>query len=311
MDEFDHTRRKLIERILHLTEKQPVVRPLPGLTVGRRESPTEPSTYILPPSICIAVQGAKRVLIGEEYYIYDVENFLLNSFDIPVIAQVIEASKEKPYIGITWEIDMEILMEIVVEQKLNTRPTASSRGTSLGKVTYQLLDAFKRMLDLLDEPEHISALLPVIKKEIIYRLLVSEQGSKLIQIALSGKNDVIAALNIELSERTLQRTREHEKACRDRRNERVDFLSEFQDSHRHHSSSVPEKASIVRGKEASHGRKRCHNRSLPGGIREPLSVQQRVQKILRCFSFTGCKESEGRTSHEDPLLIADDGASVL
>ncbi|KAF2959149.1 AraC family transcriptional regulator [Thermotoga sp. 38H-to] len=195
MDEFDHTRRKLIERILHLTEKQPVVRPLPGLTVGRRESPTEPSTYILPPSICIAVQGAKRVLIGEEYYIYDVENFLLNSFDIPVIAQVIEASKEKPYIGITWEIDMEILMEIVVEQKLNTRPTASSRGTSLGKVTYQLLDAFKRMLDLLDEPEHISALLPVIKKEIIYRLLVSEQGSKLIQIALSGKNDVIAALN--------------------------------------------------------------------------------------------------------------------
>ena len=195
MDEFDYVRRKLIERILHLTEKQPVVRPLPGLTVGRRESPTEPSTYILPPSICIAVQGAKRVLIGEEYYVYDVENFLLNSFDIPVIAQVIEASKEKPYIGITWEIDMEILMEIVVEQKLNTRPIASSRGTSLGKVTYQLLDAFKRMLDLLDEPEHISALLPVIKKEIIYRLLVSEQGSKLIQIALSGKNDVIAALN--------------------------------------------------------------------------------------------------------------------
>ncbi|KAF2957826.1 AraC family transcriptional regulator [Thermotoga sp. Ku-13t] len=195
MDEFDHTRRKLIEMILHLTEKQPVVRPLPGLTVGRRESPTEPSTYILPPSICIAVQGAKRVLIGEEYYVYDVENFLLNSFDIPVIAQVIEASKEKPYIGMTWEIDMEILMEIVVEQKLNTRPITPSRGTSLGKVTYQLLDAFKRMLDLLDEPEHISALLPVIKKEIIYRLLVSEQGSRLIQIALSGKNDVIAALN--------------------------------------------------------------------------------------------------------------------
>ncbi|WP_038034118.1 AraC family transcriptional regulator [Thermotoga sp. Xyl54] len=195
MDEFDYVRRKLIERILHLTEKQPVVRPLPGLTVGRRESPTEPSTYILPPSICIAVQGAKRVLIGEEYYVYDVENFLLNSFDVPVVAQVIEASKEKPYIGMTWEIDMEILMEIVVEQKLNTRPITSSRGTSLGKVTHQLLDAFRRMLELLDEPEHISALLPVIKKEIIYRLLVSEQGPRLIQIALSGKNDVITALN--------------------------------------------------------------------------------------------------------------------
>lgn len=195
MDEFDYVRRKLIERILHLTEKQPAVRPLLGLTVSKRTFPTEPSTYILPPSICIAVQGAKRVFVGEEYYVYDVENFLLNSFDIPVVAQVIEASKEKPYIGMTWEIDMEILMEIVVEQKLNTKPITSFRGTSLGKVTHQLLDAFRRMLDLLDEPKHISALLPVIKKEILYRLIVSEQGSRLIQIALSGKNDVVTALN--------------------------------------------------------------------------------------------------------------------
>lgn len=90
---------------------------------------------------------------------------------------------------------MEIVMEIVVEQKLNTKPITSSRGTSLGKVTHQLLDAFRRMLDLLDEPEHVSALLPVIKKEVIYRLLVSEQGSRLIQIALSGRNDVVTALN--------------------------------------------------------------------------------------------------------------------
>lgn len=195
MNELAYIRKKLIGKILHLTEKQPVVSPIPGLTVSRRESPTEPNTYILPPSICIAVQGAKRVLIGDEYYTYDVENFLLNSLDLPVIAQVIEASREKPYIGMTWEIDMEILMEIVVEQKFNTRSTISSRGTSLGKVTYQLLDAFRRMLDLLDEPEHISALLPVIKREITYRLLVSEQGPRLIHMALSGKNDVITAIN--------------------------------------------------------------------------------------------------------------------
>ncbi|MCD6552073.1 AraC family transcriptional regulator, partial [Thermotoga sp.] len=128
MDEFTYVRRKLIDRILHLTERQPVVNPVPGLTVSRRESPTEPNSYMLPPGICIAVQGAKRVLLGEEYYVYDVNNFLLTSLDLPVTAQVIEASKEKPYIGIVWEIDMNILTELILESRFHVREDRPSRG---------------------------------------------------------------------------------------------------------------------------------------------------------------------------------------
>ncbi|HBT25282.1 MAG: hypothetical protein PWP37_1038 [Thermotogota bacterium] len=195
MDGFSYIRKKLIERIFQLTEKQPVVSPIPGLLVSRRESPTEPNSYMLPPGICIAVQGAKRVLLGEEYYIYDVKNFLLTSLDLPVTAQVIETSREKPYIGMTWEIDMKILTELIVEYGVSKKYETPSRGMSLGKVTVQLLDAFRRMLDLLDEPESIPVLLPVIKKEITYRLLTSEQGSKLVQMAMSEKNDVMKAVN--------------------------------------------------------------------------------------------------------------------
>ncbi|PLV56051.1 AraC family transcriptional regulator [Thermotoga sp. SG1] len=195
MDEFEYVRKKLIERILHLTEKQPVVSPLPGLTVSRRESPTEPNSYMLPPGICIAIQGAKRVLLGEEYYVYDVNNFLLTSLDLPVTAQVIEASREKPYIGLVWEIDMDILTELIVESRFCVREDRPSRGMSLGRVTHQILDAFRRMLDLLDEPENIPVLLPVIKREITYRLLTSEQGSKLFQMAMSEKTNVMKAVN--------------------------------------------------------------------------------------------------------------------
>lgn len=195
MDAWEFIRQKIIEKILRVTEKQAVVNPLPGLVVSRREFPTPPNSYILLPSVCIAVQGAKRVLLSNEYYVYDVEHFLLTSLDLPVTAQVIEASKDKPYIGITLQIDKEILTELIVENSFNSLLKTVPRGISLGKMTPQLLDAFRRLLELLDEPEHISALLPVLKKEIVYRLLNSEVGPKLVQILLAGNRTVMKAID--------------------------------------------------------------------------------------------------------------------
>ncbi len=195
MDEFNFIREKLIEMIFHLTKKEPIVNPLPRLTVSKHETPTEPKSYILPPGVCLALQGTKRVLLGDEYYVYDVDHFLLTSLDLPVTAQIIEASEEKPYFGITWEIDMNILSELIVEHKFNTKFGNMSRGIALGNVTVHLLDAFRRLLDLINEPQHFSALLPIVEREITYRLLTSELGSRLVQIALSENSDVMKVLN--------------------------------------------------------------------------------------------------------------------
>jgi AraC-like DNA-binding protein len=182
--EVDFLREMLIEKISKLTENQEVVKPLPNLTLSCRKAPTEPRSYILPPSICIAVQGAKRLFLEDETYVYDIKHFLLTSIDLPVTTQIIEASEEKPYIGITWQIDMNILLELIMEHKFSVKTKQVSRGVTLGTITPQILDAFRRLLELLEEPEHIPALLPVIHREIIYRLLISEQGPRLIQIAL-------------------------------------------------------------------------------------------------------------------------------
>jgi AraC-like DNA-binding protein len=177
-------RKELIEKISRIIEKNEVIRPLPNLTLSRRKAPTEPRSYILPPSICIAVQGAKRLFLGNETYVYNIKHFLLTSIDLPVTAQIIEASEKKPYIGITWQIDMDVLLELIMEHSFSIQTKQVSRGVTLGTVTVQILDAFRRLIELLEEPENIPALLPVIQKEIIYRLLISEQGPRLIQIAL-------------------------------------------------------------------------------------------------------------------------------
>jgi len=49
-----------------------------------------------------------------------------------------------------------------------------------------LLTAFQRLIDLLAEPKDIPILAPIIQREIVYRLLVGDQGARLRQMASAG-----------------------------------------------------------------------------------------------------------------------------
>lgn len=155
-----------------------------GLSLHRWEEPTEPTSYNLPPSICLIGQGRKRVLLGEQAFVYDANHFLINSVDLPLVAQIIEASSEKPYLGLTLELDLRVIARLMLDNNLPSGRVQEDRlGIAVSKVTPPLLDAFERLLDLLERPEDIAVLAPLIRQEICYRLLVSEQGPRLRQIS--------------------------------------------------------------------------------------------------------------------------------
>src|SRR5262245_37861352 len=69
---------------------------IPALALFRQDVPTEPMSAVYEPSICMVVQGAKRVLLGNESYVYNDHQYLIASVDLPTFVQVIEASKERP-----------------------------------------------------------------------------------------------------------------------------------------------------------------------------------------------------------------------
>ncbi len=56
---------------------------IPGLTLYRRDEPSEPISIMYEPRICVVAQGAKRVLLGEETYVYDAQHFLITSVGLP------------------------------------------------------------------------------------------------------------------------------------------------------------------------------------------------------------------------------------
>ncbi|HSA77524.1 MAG TPA: AraC family transcriptional regulator [Nitrospirota bacterium] len=160
---------------------------IPGLSLHKRDEPTPPVSIIYEPRICVIAQGAKRVLLGDETYVYDPQHFLITSVDLPTVVQVINASRQKPYLGLVLRLDQREMSQLMVDSHLPPpRPQQSSRGMATGEVTLQLLTAFQRLIDILDEPKDIPILAPIIEREISYRLLVSDQGARLRQIASAG-----------------------------------------------------------------------------------------------------------------------------
>jgi AraC-like DNA-binding protein len=158
-----------------------------GLSLFRRDEPTEPITGMYEPSICVAVQGVKRVVLGEDTYVYDAYHYLITSVHLPTIVQIIEASPEKPYLGLRLKFDLREVSQLMVDSNLpQPRVQQSSRGMATGEVTPQLVNAFIRLIDLLNDEKDIPILAPVIQREIIYRLLVGDQGERLRQIATAG-----------------------------------------------------------------------------------------------------------------------------
>lgn len=160
---------------------------IPGLSLFRRDQPTEPISGMYEPSVCLAVQGSKRVLLGEDTYLYNSRHYLITSVHLPTIVQIIEASPEKPYLGLRLKFDLREIAQLMVDSNLpQPRPQQSSRGMATGEVTLQLVNAFIRLIDLLADEKDIPILAPVIQREIVYRLLVGDQGERLRQIATAG-----------------------------------------------------------------------------------------------------------------------------
>lgn len=161
--------------------------PISSLSFFRREMPMPPTICLVAAGIVLVVQGEKQMLVGDEAYPYDIHRFLITSLDLPANSRIVSASPEKPCLGLVLKLDLRIMAELIAQGGLPL-PTAraNDRSVGIGTVTPVLLEPFKRLLDLLDEPDTIPVLAPLIEREIHYRLLKSDQAARLWQIASVG-----------------------------------------------------------------------------------------------------------------------------
>lgn len=149
-------------------------------------SPTELTSLVYEPCLCIIAQGSKEVLLAGDSYRLDPAQFLLVSVDLPVDARVLEASTSKPYMGLRISLDPKVVGELLADGTGIPSTGPSERGLAVTPVEPRLLDAVMRLVNLLDEPQDIRPLAPLVLREITHRVLTGPQGLRLRQIALAG-----------------------------------------------------------------------------------------------------------------------------
>ena len=180
-------REELVERIARAIREDGILEPLEGLYLGRSSVAMERVHSVLEPSFCVIAQGSKQVLLGDSRYRYDASHYLIATVELPRVSQVLEASKEKPYLSLRLELAPALAGSMMAEAGL-AAPSgrADDRAIAVSELDADLLDAVVRLARLLDSPAEAPILMPLITREIVYRLLVGEQGGRLRHLAIVG-----------------------------------------------------------------------------------------------------------------------------
>lgn len=155
---------------------------IPRVGLMRAEHTTEPTAGMTDVIMCLVLQGAKSVTCGENILHYGAGSYFIASLEVPVFGRISEASRQTPFLGVSFNFDPRKIADLLLEMPDVDDPEFLC-GLGVSPTDAGLEDAFLRMTRLLDRPNEISVMAPMIEREILFRLLQGPQGAKLRQIA--------------------------------------------------------------------------------------------------------------------------------
>lgn len=158
---------------------------VPGLSLHRHSAPIPPFIGLMDASLSLVVAGGKRVILGNHRFDYGPSQFLLTSVDLPVIAGVIEASPEVPYLGLLLRIDLSVVRGLLAVIDHRSIGTPTQLGAARAAVTAELLEPVLRLCRLVERPGEVVLFAEQVQREVIYRLITSPVGPRLCALASS------------------------------------------------------------------------------------------------------------------------------
>src|SRR2546427_7620269 len=135
---------ELVERIARAMREDGTAQPLQGLHLSRSSLPLKPLHSVLKPSLCVIAQGSKEVLLGESRYRYDPSHYLLATVELPRVSQVLDASKERPYLSLRLELAPTLVGSVMAEaghaSRSSPRDHTDLRAIAVSPLDVHMLD---------------------------------------------------------------------------------------------------------------------------------------------------------------------------
>jgi AraC-like DNA-binding protein len=164
---------------------------LPGISVLRSPTTTEPLGSVAEPTFAVVAQGLKETVLNGRSFTYGAGQFLIVSVELPVVGHIRQASAGEPFLACLLELRPEKIAGLLLETSAAAtgRPGAvesTPAGIAVSDASPALLDAISRLLMLLDAPRDAAVLTAGVEREVLWRLLTGPQGATVRQIGLAG-----------------------------------------------------------------------------------------------------------------------------
>lgn len=157
-----------------------------GVLISKVEHPTPPAASTTGTVLAVVAQGAKRLALGDRVYEYHAGQYLVASVDLPVTGHFVDPRPQEPALGFGMELLPEEIADVLLRAgvEADPRPRTAATGIAVSDASPELLDAVLRMVRLLESPRDIPVLAPLIKREILWRVISGEQGAVVRQLGL-------------------------------------------------------------------------------------------------------------------------------
>ena len=160
-------------------------RPLENIVIRCEAGPSPPSSYIVEPHFAVIAQGAKRSVLADQVFEYSGGNFLIFSVDLPLSSYITRASADEPFLGFGMTLRPDAIATLLLESDAPLKAASDTPGLAVGELTDDLLEPVVRMLRLLDRPQDVAVLKPMIEREILWRLINSDLGTIVRQLGIT------------------------------------------------------------------------------------------------------------------------------
>ena len=156
---------------------------IPRVAMVQGKIPEHELAAVYDPMINLILRGSKSMTIGDRTLNYDPASYFVMSIDLPAVGTIYPDLSGAPYLAVSLTLDPALIATLLTEAWPRQRTPDAGQGFSVATVTPELLDAWVRMLRLMERPDEIAGLAPAYEREILYRELQGPQGWLLRDIA--------------------------------------------------------------------------------------------------------------------------------
>jgi AraC-like DNA-binding protein len=152
---------------------------LPRVAMVRAEACSD---QVYEPMLHLVLQGSKSLSVGDKFLRFEPGSYFVVPVDVPAIGQIRSERPGHPYLAISLTLDPAVIASTLDGLPELGLPEQAS-GFTVSTATPELIDAWLRMMRLVDRPKEAAVLAPMIEREILFRVLQGPQGDMLRQMA--------------------------------------------------------------------------------------------------------------------------------